>query len=88
MTDAHKVTKYFCGKAKTKDYKVAIIYIPLILPLTIKCSVIEDLVEDPDVISSLIKLDPLAKKWVRVRVPLFFPSLTTKRKSEDPPSTR
>ena len=36
LTDAHEVTKYLCGKSKNKDYKVPIIYLPLVLTLTKK----------------------------------------------------
>ena len=63
LTDAHEVIKYLCGKSKTKDYKVVIIYLPLILPLIKRYCVIEGPLEYPDVISYLVKLRPLAKRW-------------------------
>ena len=64
LIDIHEVTEYISGKHKNKDYKVSIMYLPLGLPLTKKCSVIEGPLEDPDAISSLMKLHPLAKLWV------------------------
>ena len=67
LTDAYKVTKYLCSKTKTKDYKGAIIYVPLVLPLTKKCSIVEGSLENPDVISYLIKRQPLAKRWALSR---------------------
>ena len=48
---------------KNKDYKVALIYLPLVLPLITHWCVFEGLLEDPNATSSLIKLYPLAKLW-------------------------
>ena len=63
LVDAREVTEYIYGKAKTKKYKASVIYLPLVLPLTKKCTVLEGPMEDPDVISSLTKIHPLAKLW-------------------------
>ena len=64
LMDACEVTKYLCGKAKTKNYKVIIIYLPLVLPLIKNCKIIEGPLEDLYVISYLIKLHLLVKLWV------------------------
>ena len=63
LTEFHEVTKYLCGKSKNKDYKVTIMYVPLVLPPTKKICTIEGPLKDPNVISCLMKLHPLAKIW-------------------------
>ena len=61
LTDAYKVTKFISGKPTiVKDYKVVLIYLPLVLPLTKKWCVFEGPLEDPKVIASLFNLHLLA----------------------------
>ena len=60
LIDPVEVTKFIDDKATIlKYYKLTLIYLPIVLPLTKKCCVFEGPLEDPKVTDSLFKLTPL-----------------------------